>query len=597
MAKSFRVAELDFDTIKNNIKDFIRTDPTFTDYDFDGSGLSILIDTLAYNTHYNAIIANMLTQEMFLETATKRESVSIHAKKLGYLPKSIRSARATVNIEVFPTDQNVTTLTLGKGANFTSGGQISFNFTNLNSVTITKDSSGRFIFTGIPLYEGTSQTFRYVVSAQQKKFSIPDKNADISLLKVYVQPSSASTNKTEYKLYNSIVDITSDTNAYFIQTDENGYYQIYFGDNVIGKSIESGNIVTLEYVSCNGEIANGSSGFFLNDSIQGYTNIAVTTVDKAFGGSQPESIDSIKENSYKRLLTQNRAVTSYDYKALIEQIIPVGDVYVWGGENNTPPVYGKVFISVLDTNYNGAIISDGEKQYLLDQIKQKMVIGVTPEIVDPDILYIIINSSVYYDQIKTTSSASQIKTLVFNSIRNYCSSNMNKFNSELRNSVLGYAIDSSDSSINSNITTYRMRKDITPNINTTTNYIIDFKNPIRKSSDTIQSISSNQFYVNSDTTPVYIDDLNGIVRLYKMINGQKEIIKNIGEVNYDTGIIKLKELIINSTDSGKLNITCIPFSSDILSLNNTALVVKDSDIIVNVISELSPTEHIFTSNI
>lgn len=599
MAKSLRVAELDFDTIKNNIKDFLRTDPTFTDFDFEGSGLSILVDTLAYNTHYNAIIANMLTQEMFLETATKRESVSIHAKKIGYIPKSIRSARATVDIEVFPTDQNVNVLTLGKGANFTSTGNISFNFINLDSVSTSKNEFGRFIFKDISLYEGNLQSFKYVVSAQQKKFSIPDKNADISLLKVYVQQSSSSTNKVEYKLYDSIVDVKSDTNAYFIQIDENGYYQVYFGDGIIGNLIQSGNIVTLEYVSCNGEIPNGASKFVLNDSIQGFYNIAITTTNKAYGGSQQESIESIRENSYKRVLTQNRAVTSYDYKSLIEQFVPVGDVCVWGGENNLPPVYGKVFISVLNlTNQEKAYsITEIEKQNMLDQIKQKMVIGVTPEFIDADILYVSINCSVYFDQLKTTNNPSQIKTLVINSIRNYCNSNVNKFNAEIRNSALGYVIDSSDSSILSNITTYRMKKVITPNLNSKTNYIIDFKNPIRTSSDKIQSISSNQFYVDGDTnTPVYIDDMNGVIRLYKMINGTKEIIRNVGDINYLTGKINLNEITINSTDSGSLSISCIPFSSDILSINNTAIIVSDLDISVDVISEIS-SDRIFTSNI
>lgn len=595
MTTSFRVAELDFDTIKNNLKDYFRTDPTFTDYDFEGSGLSIILDILAYNTHYNAVIANMLTQEMFLETATKRESVSLHAKKLGYLPRSIRSARANVSIEVFPTN-NPDTITLGKSANFTSGGEIQFNFTNLNSITTTRDSNGRYIFPDVPLYEGTLETFRYVVSTQ-KRFEIPSKNADISLLKVFVQQSTSSTDIIEYFRYDSIVDIADDTTAYFIQINENGYYEIYFGDDVIGKSIQAGNMVTLEYVICNGEIPNGAGSFSITDSINGYSNIATTTTSKAFGGAQQENISSIKENAYKRLLTQNRAVSYTDFKPIVQQILPVGDVVVWGGENNTPPVYGKVFISAISTSNPSKILSAAEKQYLISELRKKMLVTVTPEVIDPDFLNVEISSAVYYDQLKTSNSASQIMTMVMNSISGYAATKLNMFQTELRHSNLGTLIDATDRSINSNITKYVLKKDLSPVFNRATNYQINFKNPLRQSSEVETTIRSNGFYADGNSDIVYMDDYAGIIRLYKIVDGVNTYIKNVGTVNYQTGVITINELLINSTVETTLTFKCLPLSNDIVCNGNTVLIVSESDISINVISESSLFSHTFTASV
>lgn len=595
MTTSFRVAELDFDTIKNNLKDYFRTDPTFTDYDFEGSGLSIILDILAYNTHYNAVIANMLTQEMFLETATKRESVSLHAKKLGYLPRSIRSARANVSIEVFPTN-NPDTITLGKSANFTSGGEIQFNFTNLNSITTTRDSNGRYIFPDVPLYEGTLETFRYVVSTQ-KRFEIPSKNADISLLKVFVQQSTSSTDIIEYFRYDSIVDIADDTTAYFIQINENGYYEIYFGDDVIGKSIQAGNMVTLEYVICNGEIPNGAGSFSITDSINGYSNIATTTTSKAFGGAQQENISSIKENAYKRLLTQNRAVSYTDFKPIVQQILPVGDVVVWGGENNTPPVYGKVFISAISTSNPSKILSAAEKQYLISELRKKMLVTVTPEVIDPDFLNVEISSAVYYDQLKTSNSASQIMTMVMNSISGYAATKLNMFQTELRHSNLGTLIDATDRSINSNITKYVLKKDLSPVFNRATNYQINFKNPLRQSSEVETTIRSNGFYADGNSDIVYMDDYAGIIRLYKIVDGVNTYLKNVGTVNYQTGVITINELLINSTVETTLTFKCLPLSNDIVCNGNTVLIVSESDISINVISESSLFSHTFTASV
>jgi uncharacterized phage protein gp47/JayE len=595
MTQTFRVAELDFDSIKNNLKDYFRNSGTFTDYDFEGSGLSVMLDVLAYNTHYNAIIANMLTQEMFLDTAVKRETVNLHAKKMGYIPKSMRASRAIVNLEVFPFN-NPDTITLGKGAVFQSGGQVAFNFTNRDAITISKNSVGRYIFQNIPLNEGRIEKFQYIVSSTTNKFQIPNKNVDVSLLKVFVQTSTSTSDLVEYKVYDSIVEIDGTTHAYFLQINNLGYYEISFGDGIIGKEIQSGNCVTLEYVICNGEVPNGAGSFMLVDSVQGNTNFAVVTVSKASGGAQQESLDSIRENAIKRVYTQNRAVSLYDYKPIVEQIYPVGDVVVWGGENNSPPVYGKVFFSVLDKNNPENKLTPSDKQYIIDSLKKKMMVTITPEIVDPDFLNVEIYSSVYYDQFKTSNSPTQIKTLVFNDINSYVTTNLNMFNAELRHSNFCAAIDSTDSSIKSNITRYVLKKSIYPVINQNTKYTIDFKNPLRESSDILTTIYSDGFYINGESEVYYFDDLSGNIRIFRLVNGVKTDIRNIGTVNYSTGKIFIDNIIINSTVNGSITFRCFPVSNDIICVNNMALIVNQADININVIVD-SQTNHTFSSSI
>jgi hypothetical protein len=596
MSKTFRVAELDFDTIKSNLKDFFRNKGTFSDYDFEGSGLSLLIDVMAYNTHYNAIIANMLTQEMFLDTAVKRETVNLHAKRLGYLPVSMRAARAKVTVEAFPTN-NPDTLILGRGAVFQSGGQLPFNFVTTDSITVSRNSEGRYIFSNVPLYEGRIEKFKYIVTPNQKTFQIPNKNVDISLLKVFVQTSFSSSELTEYKLYESIVEIDGQTNAYFLQINEAGYYEVSFGDDVIGKSITEDNVVSLEYVVCNGEIPNGAGGFSITDSIQGTTNIGVVTIEKAFGGAQAESLSSIKENASKRVFTQNRIVSISDYKPMIQQILNVGDVSVWGGENNSPPVYGKVFISILNASVVDRLLTSEEKAFVIEQLKSKMMVTVTPEIVDPEFVHVEINSSVYFDPFKTANSATQIQTIARTAIQNYVAEKLNKFYAELRNSNLTYAIDSADSSINSNITGYVLKRYLTPVLNRQTNYYIDMKNPIRESSDKLSSLRTNAFYVDGSTEKHYLEDDSGSIKIYKLIQGIKTDIREIGSIDYTTGKITILGLNVTAAEDGVITIRCLPLSNDIICLNNTALVVNDSDITVNVISESTLYNHTFTPSV
>ncbi len=595
MNQKLRVAELDFDTIKQNLKDYLRTKDGFTDYDFEGSGLSILMDVLAYNTHYNAVVANMLAQEMFLDTAVKRQTVALHARRMGYLPRSVRSARAFVSIEVFPNDSPAT-LTLGKNAIFTSSGVATFSFLTDDAITISPNAQGRYIFENIPLYEGTKKTFRYLVSDTSQKFSIPDKNVDISLLKVYVKKSTTNTDITLFNYYENISEVDNESNVYYMKVNEYGQYDVYFGDGVIGKEIEVGNVIILEYVVANGEIANGAGAFRFNDAIQGYSNFTVTTLNKAFGGAQEESIPSIRDNAYKRLLSQNRAVSESDYSAMVNSILPVGDVSVWGGENNNPPVYGKVFLSIIPIDVN-ARFDDATKLHIVNQLKTKMTVTVTPEIVDPDYLYVQINTTAYFDPDRTANTDEQIKTLVSSVIAGYVEQNLNAFNKTIKHSNFVSMVDQTDKSITSNITKFTLKKRFDPLLNLNTSYTIAFNNPIKQSSDIFQSISSDAFYIGDSVSAVYLDDLNGILRLYTLVGGVKTVIKNIGTVDYSKGILKIDPIVVTGFPSLDVFIRAVPMSNDILALNNSVLVVNNSDITVTALAEpRNKNNYIFTTS-
>ena len=595
MSQQLRVAELDFDTIKENLREFLRSKEGFTDYDFEGSGLAILMDVLAYNTHYNALIANMLTQEMFLDTAVKRQTVALHARRMGYLPRSMRSARAFVDLEVFPQDAPAT-LTLGKNAIFDSGGTTSFQFITDDAMIISPDTEGRYIFKNVPIYEGSRKIFKYLVDDATRKFTIPDRNVDTTLLKVYVKKSTTNTDTTLFNYYESLSDVGADSNVYYMKLNEYGQYDVYFGDGVLGKQIEPGNVIILDYVTCSGEIANGAGAFKFNDSVQGYTNLIVTTLNRAFGGAQEESIQSIRDNAHNRLLSQNRAVSDSDYKAIINAILPVGDVSVWGGENNVPPVYGKVFISIVPVDVNSRF-DDTTKEFILNQLRDKMIVTVKPELVDPDYLYVEIDTSVYYDANKTANTSEQIKTLVSNTVLSYVLNNLNSFNKTIKHSNFVAMVDQVDKSIISNITKFTLKKRFEPLLNSNTSYTIAFNNPIKQSSEIFQSISSDAFYTGLTTDPVYMDDMNGVLRIYTKIGGIKTIIKNIGTVDYTKGIIKIDPLIVTGFPDEQIYIYATPFSNDILALNNSVLVVNNSDITVNALAEpRNKTNYVFTSS-
>ncbi|HET8685538.1 MAG TPA: hypothetical protein VFM18_02600 [Methanosarcina sp.] len=576
------VSELDFDTIKTNLKDFLRTKPEFTDYDFEGSGLSVLIDVLAYNTHYEAMVANQLAQELTIDTAQNRTIVGLHAKRLGYLPRSYRAAQTTVNLEVVNPANNPSTLTLGKGASFIStvDGSV-IEFVNIVPRTISKDANGRYIFQNVEIYQGSLKTFRYVVSDVMGKFSIPDSNVDTSTLRVHIQTSLTNTSKVEYFKVDRITDLGSTSLAYYIQMNQKGQYEIHFGDGILGKQPNIGNVIVLEYVVTDGPVGNDISIITFNDYIEGNSNITLTTNSKTYGGDVAESLDSIRFNAYKNSLTQDRAVTSTDYANLIAELFPLDAISVWGGEQNDPPVYGKVFIAIKPID-SDSVLTQTNKDFISSTLKAtKSIVTVTPDFVDVDYLFIEPTIAVYIDETRLNTTPDYIKTIVINAAKSYSTNNLEKFEKVFRFSKFSASIDSSDSSILSNISSLKMTRRFVPLTGVVDSWKINFNNPIAKG-----SFKSSSFQMQGFSNDLYISDLNGILQISYIENGiQKVFSSNVGTIAYDTGVINLNSLMFVSYTGDYIELTGIPSSPDIISVRNSIVMIDPEKISVSAIIE------------
>jgi phage baseplate assembly protein W len=440
MTDRLRVTELDFDTIKSNLKNFLKSQNEFTDYDFDGSGLSVLLDVLAYNTHYNAYYLNMIANESFLDTALLRNSVVSHAKKFGYVPRSASAARATINFTVNSLNSTPGSLTLPRGYTFLSSllDNKVYNFVTLEDTTVTKTGTS-FVFSDLKIYEGflSEYSFNHSQSSNPKQiFTIPETNIDTSTLKVTVQQSTSNSESIVYTLATDVLDLNANSKVYFLQEGINDQYEIYFGDDVIGKKIPDGGVVNVTYLSTNGSLANRANNFVGTAPVSSFTTFSAIPVAASAGGSEKETVDQIKFAAPLQFTAQNRAVTKNDYVKLIQQRYPQFDaVNVWGGEENDPPVYGKVFISAKPKL--GFEVSDTEKEYFINEIvKPISVLTVTPEFVDVDYNYVKLTSTVYFDPTKTNLNTSTLTSKVQNAINFFSTSKGERVMNPLFGSVV-----------------------------------------------------------------------------------------------------------------------------------------------------------------
>lgn len=478
MADRLNVSGLDFDTIKTNLKQFLQQQTEFQDYDFEGSGLNILLDILAYNTHYNSYYLNMVANESFLDSAILRNSVVSHAKKFGYTPRSISAPRAVIDVTVDSGSSNTGSLTIPKGYIFLSN-QIdnqAYNFVTLEDVTASK-TANNFVFENLNIYEGQLVTYNYTHSQSSNPkqiFDIRDESIDTSTLTVSVRPSLSNTDVTIYTLVTDVLTVDANSEVYFLQESQNNLYQIYFGDDILGKKLPDGAIVTLQYLISDGTAANQANNFVATSTLSGFTNITVDSVNRASGGTDRETVDQIKYAAPLNFLSQNRAVTKNDYIKLIQQKYPAFEsVNVWGGEENDPPVYGKVFLAAKPAN--GFEITDTEKEFVINNIvKPISIMTVTPEFVDVDYNYLKVQSTIFYDPTKTTLSDNDMKFGVSNLIKQYADTNLNRFNAYFRYSGLESAIDSFDKSIISNEVELFVGKKFRPDLTSTDNYVLDF---------------------------------------------------------------------------------------------------------------------------
>lgn len=481
---SIQITDLDFDTIKTNFTNFLKSQDTFKDYNFQGSGLNVLLDVLSYNTQYNAYYLNMVANEMFLDSSVQRSSVVSHAKLLNYVPKSVVAPTATVNV----TFTNVTTssLTLPAYSTFSSSQINGVNYTFVNTDSYTVNTSNNIAkFTNVIIKQGVPASYSFTVNSVSNPnyiFKIPDASIDTNTLKVIVQESIANSNYNIYNLSEDYLTLNDNSTVYFLQESNSGYYEIYFGDGIIGKKLTDGNIVLISYLSTEGTSAAGANSFALLSSVSGYAASSVTPITSATNGSNKESIDSIKFQAPKSYSAQNRAVTKDDYITIIQQNkigVTFDAVNVWGGEENDPPVYGQVFISMKPTgSYN---LTETQKQRLIQEvIKPISVMTVTPSIVDPDYTYIKVSVNVYYDPTKTTLNSSQIQTGIINAIQNYANVNLNTFNSTFNSYDVYTAIQNYDKSIITSEFTTQVQKKFFPNLNIPTTYKLIYNVPLDK---------------------------------------------------------------------------------------------------------------------
>lgn len=576
------ITELDFENIKQNLKTYLAAQPDFTDYDFTGSALNVLLDVLSYNTHYNAVLANLAANEMFIDSAIKRSSVVSLAKMLGYTPRSTTSAKAYVDIDVVQTTSS-SPMTLGTNTVFTAtinGNTYSFNVNETQSVAA---SSGIFSFTNVELIEGTRITNNFLVSADTLSgpFVIPNDNVDTTTIEVTVQNSSVDLTTTTFDRETSIIDVTATSEVFWVEENTNGKYQIIFGNDIIGKKLTAGNIVIVSYIVSNGGDANNARNFSLTGNISGETGVTVTTLYPAAGGAAREDIDLVRFNAPRYNAARNRAVTAEDYRSLIKaNLSKAREVAVWGGENNDPPQYGKVFISIHPTT--GNIITDADKNILLELLRPRSVMSIQHEFVDPEYLYIGLDGIINYNPKTTNLSNTSLAALVKADIQDYFVDEMNTLDRTFFLSKLSERVKTVDTSIVGSVFKMKLQRRISFVSGSTnhskTLYFLTSLDPETLRSSTFTT-TINQVVYNAYLQD-FSDDVQNIATtgIVKLVNSENDrIIKDIGTINYQTGVVTISDLNVTNYIG---NVTSVYFTANpqFLYQNITTAITRTSEI-------------------
>jgi len=584
-----RVTELDFEDIRTNLKSYLSSQNQFSDYDFEGSAMAVLLDVLAYNTHYNSFYINMLANEMFLDTAQQRDSVASFAKSLGYTPISAVGASANVSLTFTGIDSStVSQFTIPKNSTFTTTiDDIQYTYVTPEAFTVVKSGGASPTYTkNITIKEGTPVTHRFVVDANNPaRYIIPNENVDTTSIVVNVQNSSVDTTKVEFSRATNVAQVLSTDSVYFLEEASDGKYEIVFGNGSLGKAVVNGNIIIVDYLVCSGEDTNGSSTFSVDSlNVQpasvSYTNVALTVNSASSGGRPQESIDSIKFNAPRHYETQNRAVNENDYSRIILTENPdLQSVVAFGGEKANPPVYGKVYIAAKPFSEN--FITTTRKNAIRLSILDRVPLAIDPVIIDPEYTYLIPTITTNFDATKTTETTSSIIQAVKDTITSFSTSNLERFGNRLRYSKFVRALDNiSIGSIINNDAIINLEKRITPNTNSAEKITLNFSNSLRKG-----SLKSTQFVLNNFTC--FFDDLNGIVRVYRFNVDKQKIVVNdsIGTVNYDTGQVIINNFKPTSYSGIELKISARPDTFDIIPVREQILIMQADDASVTVIGE------------
>lgn len=588
MAK-LNITELDFNKIRTNLKAFLNSQDKFRDYNFEASGLSILIDLLAYNTVYNAYYSNMIANEMFLDTATLRNSVVSRAKAVGYTPHSIRSAVAYINLTMDISSDGLP-YTLPKYTTFTTTiDDVDYTFST-DDTLVLQDYSQTDLTTytveNVKVVEGDVMNYSWTYdSAAPERMIVPNANIDTNTLYVEVQNSSGDTSTAVYYQVNDLNVLTPDSLVYFLQETEDEKYEIYFGDGVLGKALEDGNIVNISYLISHGSAANGASVF----TTESDTNVlSVSTLYEAANGVDSESIESIKYYAPKTYEAQNRAVTKQDYQTLILTESPsLNSVRVWGGEEEDPPMYG--FVIVCPKPIYGEVLTPTAKTELTENILTKRnIVGVQIKIVDPEYLKIVVNSDVHYDSTKTNYSEGQLKSLIIDAIESFSANQLSDFDAPFRYSSLCRSIDDVDDSVLSNGTNIKLKISIEPTLSSHIDYTLKFNNEIDKG-DVLNGnpTLTSSLYTQDGITLRLEDDGQGTIKSYQYISvDTKRVYENtVGTIDYDTGIVVLNDFGPDSIEGSTFDITVTPTKNDITSVRNQIIVIENTDITVTMVDE------------
>jgi hypothetical protein len=579
-----QVTELDFEQIRTNLKSYLSTQTQFQDYDFEGSAMAVLLDVLAYNTHYNAYYVNMLANEMFLDTAQQRDSVVSKAKELGYTPVSSIGATANVNVTFNGVANTVSQFTIPKNSKFTTTiDDVQYTYVTPQAYTVINTANN--YTKQITIKEGIPLTYRFTVDDNNpQRYVLPNENIDTTSISVSVQESVSDTTTTEFTLATNIAQVFSTSLIYFIEEAYDGKYEIVFGSGSLGKSLRNGNIVIVDYLVNNGDITNGATDFSVED-LSGitvpYTNAGVTTLTNASGGRPAETIESIKFNAPRNYQTQNRCVIDNDYQRILLAENPdLQSVVAFGGEQANPPVYGKVYISAKP--FGEQFITVTRKQQLRESILDRTPLAVDPVFIDADYTYIIPTITTYYNKSTTTVSESQIELAVLNAITSFSTNNLERFGNRLRYSKFVRALDNiTTGSILNNDADLKIQKRFTPNTNVAEKVELYYNNALRAS-----TLDSTSFTYQGFTS--YLDDDGlGNVRIYRFNESRQKVIliNTAGTIDYTNGTVEIENFAPTAYSGIELKVTVTPDRLDLIPVREQILIMDANDTTVTLVGE------------
>ena len=590
---SLSVANLDFNDIKSNLKQYLRSQDLLKDFDFDGSNMSVMLDILSYNTYMQNFYLNMVAAEGFIDSAQLRDSVVSHAKSLNYLPSSHTASKAVIDFEIFP-DSQIASVNIPKYTAFsTQVDSNTYTFTTNERITVpVKDN--RYVVEDLEIFEGdiVYEYFTVATANTGQRFVLQNKEVDINSLVVTVLTSAADTTNSVYTKSQTTIGLDGSSNVYFIVPAEEEKYELQFGDGVIGRSLIDGNVIEAVYRKTAGELPNGANSFTIGTADIAHSCTTISVTSSAQGGGGAESITSIKTNAPKSITIQDRTVTVNDYQTLLLQNFnDIESLNVFGGEEATPPEFGKVIVSVDLKNADG--IPDSRKKDIEDFLRLRSPLSIIPKVIDPEFLFVQINTDVRYDPNTTSKLDADIKSLVTDKIQSFANTNINKFNSTLRSSQLARSIDDADGSILNNDTTVLLKKNLNPDLNTANSFVLNFNNKIQQEIpnasnqfvDGTAPITSTGFTFSNLTSCTLRDDGLGTLQVVKQANGVLEVVQNdIGTVNYEDGIVNINSFKVTAFEGAAISVTATPANRTVKSDKNIILSYNQTPSI-NIIQE------------